>query len=140
MNEAAMNTPQTDAGPEQRVSFSRRLLIYFAVWLLAALAFQFFLHPMGLTETALTPIQQRISWPVYTPLMIVVGLAHAVTWPDFPQAWVGFAAAAFLVFHAILALTRARRSSFVALTSAQALLLTVAVIYFVRQSQLPSGG
>ncbi len=140
MNEAAMNHPQVDAGPEHSVSFSRRLLIYFAVWLLAALAFQFFLQPIGLTETALTPIQQRIRWPIYTPLMIVAGLAHAVTWSDFPQAWVGFAVAALLVLHAILALTRARRSSFVVLISTQALLLTFAVIYFVRLSELPSGG
>jgi hypothetical protein len=140
VNQTAVSFPQTDAGPDRRVSFSRRLRIYFAVWLLTALAFQVFLQPEGLTVTDLTPIQQRIRWPFYTPVMAVVGLAQAFTWPAFPQASAGFAAAGGLVLHAMFALTRARRSSFIALTSAQALLLTVAVIYFVRQSQLPRGG
>ena len=139
MNEAAMSFPQTDALP-QRVRFRSRLLIYFTGWLLAALAIQIFLEPEGLTVTHLTPIEQRISWPFYTPFMAVVGLAQAVTWPDFPQATAGLAAATCFVLHAIIALACGRRSSFIALTAAQALLLTIAVIYFVRQSQLPSGG
>lgn len=140
MNETAIGLLQTDAGAERRVSFSRRLLIYGAVWLLAALAFQVFLQPEGLTETSLAPMQQRIRWPLYTPLMAMVGLSYAVSWPDSPREDVGLAAGAGLVLHGILALACARRSRFIAFTLAQTLLLTVAVIYFIRQTQLPGDG
>ena len=140
MNEAVMSQSQFDAAPEHRVRFSRRLLIYAAVWLLAVLAFELFLQPEGLTETDLSPIQQRIRLPLYSPLMAVVGLAQSVTWPTFPSSSALDVSAACFVVHAIAALTRSRRGSVIALTCAQTLLLTVAVIYYVRQSQLPTGG
>lgn len=114
-----MRLPQIDAHPQRRVRFRSRLLIYFALWLLAALAFQIFLQPQGLTETHLTPIQQRISWPLYTPFMSVVGLAQAVTWPDFPKALAVFVAAVCFALHAILALACARRSWYIALAAAK---------------------
>jgi len=139
MNEAVMSHPQLDTVSEHRVRFSRRLLTYFAVWFLAVLAFGVFLQPEGLTETDLTPFQQRIRLPLYTPLMAVAGLAQSVTWPTFPSSSALDAAAACFVLHAIVALTRSRRSSLIAFTCAQALLLTVAVVYYVRQSQLPTG-
>ena len=55
MNEAAMNSPHAGGVSERQVGFSKRLLGNLAVWLLAALAFQIFLRPAGLTETDLTP-------------------------------------------------------------------------------------
>jgi len=139
MNEAMTSVPQTTPTPQHRVGFRHRMLIYFAVWLLAVLAIQVFLRPMGLTETALTPIQQRIRWPLYTPFMAVIGLAQAVTWPASPQALAGIAAVTIFALHALLMLTRTRRYSFVVLAVVQVLLLAVAVIYYVRWSELPTG-
>src|SRR6187401_283957 len=109
MNETAKSLPQIDATPECCVRLRHRLLIYFAVWLLAALAFQIFLQPLGLTETDLTPIEERIRWPLYTPIMAVFGLAEAATWPRSPQALAGISALAAFVLHAVVALTRVRR-------------------------------
>lgn len=136
-----MSAPMNEAATclTHHVRFRRRLFIYIALWLLAALAFQVFLRPLGLTETDLTPIQQRIRWPLYTPLMAVIGLAQAGTWPANPQAIAGIAAAAVFVLHAVSMLTRARPRSLIALAAAHALLLALAVIYYVRWSQLPSG-
>lgn len=140
MIESAMSVPQPRAVPKDRIRFGRRLLVYLAVWLLAAFAFQVFLKPEGLTETDLSSLQQRISRLLHTPVMAVLGLAQSVTWPGIPGATGGFAAAACFVSQAILTLTRARRRPFIALMLVQALLLTVAVVHFVRQSRLPSGG
>ena len=136
-----MSTPMNEAATSltHHVRFRHRLFIHIALWLLAALAFQVFLRPLGLTETDLTPIQQRIRWPLYTPLMAVIGLAQAGTWPANPPALAGMAAAAVFVLHAILMLTRARPRSLIALAVAHALLLALAIIYYVRWPQLPSG-
>lgn len=121
------------------VPFRRRLVIYLAIWFVTALAFEIFLQPEGLTETDLTPFQQRIRMPIYVPLMTVVGLAQSVTWPTFPGTSALDVAAACLALHAVVALSLAHRGSFLALATVQALLLTVAIVYFVRQSHLPSG-
>jgi uncharacterized membrane protein len=134
MNEVAMSVSA------QRVSLRKRLLIYLAVWALSGLAFQVFLQPMGLTETHLTPTEQRVRWPIYTPLMALVGLAQSFTWPASPGTSAGFAAFACFAVHAVVALTRTRWSSVAGLFCIQTLLLAVAVIYFVRHSQLPTGG
>jgi hypothetical protein len=120
-------------------SFKRRLVTYLAIWLVAALAFEILLQPEGLTETDLTPFQQRIRMPVYVPLMAVIGLAQSVTWPTFPDSSALDVAAACLVLHAVVALSLARRGSFLALATIQTLLLTIAVIYFIHHSHLPSG-
>ena len=109
-------------------------------WILAAVAFQIFLQPLGLTETSLTPLQQRMQWPLLTPIMVIVGLAQASTWPAAPHAFVGISVAVGIVFHAIAALTISRLKSFIVLMFVQMGFLTVAVICFVRWSQTPSGG
>ena len=134
MNEIAMSVPA------QRVSLRKRLLIYLAVWALSALAFQVFLQPMGLTETDLTPTEQRIRWPLYTPLMALVGLAQSFTWPASPGAFAGLGAFACFAVHAVVALSRTRCGSLAGLFCIQTLLLAVAVIYYVRHSHLPTGG
>jgi len=131
---------QLYAASGHRIRFSGRLLIYIAVWLLAVLAFEVFLQPEGLTETDLTPFQQRIRLPLYTPLMAVLGLAQSVTWPAIPTPFDLCGAAACFGLHAIAALTRSRRSSLIAFTCVQALLLTASVVYYVRLCRLPSGG
>ena len=140
MNEAQKILTRFSAVPENRVRFSTRLLIYVAMWLFAALVFQAFLQPAGLSETELTPIQQRLLWPLYTPVMAVVGLAQAGTWPVFPSALAILAGGACFAVHGIIALSRKQWSSIVALAGVHALLLAIAVIYFVRQAQLPTGG
>lgn len=126
--------------PGRCVRFRIRIFSYFAGWVLVALAFQVFLQPLGLTETALTPIQQRMLWPLWAPVMVIVGLAQAATWPASPQAVVGISVAVGMVFHAFAALTISHFKAFIVLMLAQMGFLTIAVIYFVRWSQLPSGG
>jgi cbb3-type cytochrome oxidase subunit 1 len=135
-----MSLSPFDSDSEDYVWFGRRLLIYLSVWFLAVLVCEVFLRPEGFSETSLTPFQQRIRWPLYAPLMAVVGLAQSVTWPTFPGALAITVAAVCLILQAIVSLTRSRSRSLVALTCVQALLLTVAVVYLVRLSKLPTGG
>jgi hypothetical protein len=133
-----MPFPQAHPNAGRRICFRIRLLIYLGVWLLAALAIQLMLRPEGLIESDLTPLQQRFLWPLYIPVMVALGLAQAFTWPDFPGAGVSLIAGGALAVHAAVALTRVRRGSFLVLTCVQGVFL-VAVVYFVRQSELPSG-
>ncbi len=131
---------QFDALTEPRTWFTARLAVYFGVWLLALLALQIFLQPEGATESSFTATQQRLLWLPYTPLMVVVGLAQAATWPGSFPNWAPWMVVGVLVGHALVALTRVRRSSFVVLIGVQVVLFGVAVFYFVRQAQLPTGG
>jgi len=128
------------ANPGQGIQLRTRVLVYFSVWLLAVLTIQIFLPPEGPSETDRPAIQQRFLWPLYTPLMVVVGLAQAATWPGRFPDWVGWTILSGLAVHFIVAATRSRRSSFVAVTCFQVLVLAVGVISFVRQSYLPTGG
>ena len=125
--------------PICHLSVGQRLFWYVAVWLFTVLAFQIFLTPEGLTETNLSEMEQRIRWPLYTPIMVVIGFAEAFTWPtDFTAvAFVG--AFACLVAHAITMLTRVHFRPFVLMLCIQTVLLAIAVIYFIRFSQLPGG-
>ena len=128
------------ANVERSVLFRTRALAYFALWFLAAISFEIYLRPEGVTETDLSETQQRWIWLPYTPIFIAVGLAYA-TWPSDPNALLILLAFMGLAAHAILALILVhRRSSFIALICVQVLLLTVGVIYFLRFSRLPSGG
>ena len=139
MNEAVIRTKHSDTASRCGVRFRMRFLIYLAVWLLAAVAFEIFLRPEGLTETHLTPLQQRLLWPLYTPLLVFFGLAQAVSTPrDIPQSffWV---VVALLVAHAALTLSRNRPIVFAALIGVQALTLAVAVTCFIHFSRLPHG-
>ena len=140
MNKVAMSPSPLAANPGQGIQLRTRVLVYFSVWLLAVLTIQIFLPPEGPSETDRTAIQQRLLWPLYTPLMVVVGLARAATWPSRFPDWLPWAVVTGLAFHFIVAATRSRRSSFVAVTCFQVLVLAVGVIYFVRQSFLPKGG
>ena len=140
MNDAATSRSPFAATPEPGVRLRTRFLVYFSVWLLAVLAIQIFLPPEGPSETDRTAIHQRLLWPFYTPLMVVVGLARAATWPSRFPDWLPWAIVTGLAVHFIVAATRSRRSSFVAVTCFQVLVLAVGVIYFVRQSFLPTGG
>ena len=134
-----MSPIQSDSAMKGRVLFSTVLLVYVAIWIFSIIALQIFLKIEGSTETHLSPTQQRISWVFQSPLMIVMGITRALTWPGEPTVPDLFIAVG-LVVHAIMMLACARRSSFIALTCVQAVLLTVGAIYFVRLSRLPSGG
>jgi len=140
MSDFATMLPPFETPREPRVRLSTRLLVYFSSWLLVAVAFQPFLQPEGPTESALSPTQQRLLWPLYTPLMVVVGLVQVVTGPGHFPGWAPWVVVAGLAVHFIMAMTRARRLSFAAFTGIQILVLAVGVLYFVRQSHLPSGG
>lgn len=123
-----------------RVRLTIRLAVYFSVWVLVAVAFQVFLQPEGPTESSFSPLQQRLIWPLYTPLMAVIGLAQAATWPKHWPDWAPWVVVIGLAIHGVVTLTRSRRSTFLIFTGVQVLVLTVAVVYFVRQSYLPTGG
>ncbi|CAN5724215.1 hypothetical protein BH11VER1_BH11VER1_21350 [soil metagenome] len=135
-----MNSMQPNSVFEQRFRFKTRLFIYLAIWLLAAMAFQFFLPPEGATVTELTPFQQRIRWPLYTPIYLLVGLAQSFAWPERISSWAGVAATLCFLFHAVLTLTLSRRFAFLIMCGLQVVLVVVSVVYFIRFSQLPSGG
>jgi hypothetical protein len=143
MNEAAMSLPQPDAISEGPVRISTRLLIYLAVWLLAALALEVFLQPLGLTETDATPLEQRLWWPLYTPLMVFLGLAMFLQVLPWPSGMAGGAALVALIYfaaQAYFALTPRRPAVVLGLSCLQALALSAGVLYWVRYSQLPTGG
>ena len=84
MNENAMRPAECDQPPETKVSFRARFFFYLAIWLFAALAIQVFLPPEGHAATDLTPFQQRIRWLFGIPLIAMLGLARALTWPWYP--------------------------------------------------------
>jgi hypothetical protein len=116
-----------------------RLLIYLAVWLLAALAFEALLRPQGFTETHLTPLQQRLQWLFATPLMVFFGLAQALLTPrDIPQSFFWLCVTVFLA-HAIMVLRRTQLPMFATLIGLQALTLAGGVAYFIHFSRLPDG-
>ena len=119
--------------------FSKRLLMYLTVWVIGSLAFQAFLRPDGLTETDLSEAQQRLRWPLYTPIMVVFGLAQSATWPAFPGSMAMAVAVIVLLLLAVVVLACARPRAFAALLGVHSLTLAVAVVYFVRYSRLPSG-
>jgi hypothetical protein len=65
-HQTPMSLPQFHSVHEHSVRFRRRLLIYFAAWFLAALAFQIFLDPEPPTATGLTPLVVLNSSPETT--------------------------------------------------------------------------
>ena len=130
----------TDFLPGRKLSARQRLFWYIAVWVLAALAFQLFLRPEGLTETNLPEVQQRLSWPFYTPFMVTIGLAEVFTWPQTFNTVALLGSAVCLLVHAVITFTRVYARSFLVMICIQVVLLGIAVFYFVRFSQLPSGG
>jgi hypothetical protein len=139
VNEATLSPTESDSVPKNRIRFRTRLLGYLAVWLLAALAFEAFLRPQGFTETHLTPLQQRLQWPLATPLMVFFGLAQALTIPrDIPQSFFWLCVTVFLA-HAIMVLRCTQFPMFATLMGLQALTLAVGVAYFVHFSRLPDG-
>ncbi len=139
MNEAAISPTQKQVAPEYRIRFRVRLAIYLCVWLLAVLAFEGFLRPEGLTETHLSPLQQRLQWPLYTPLMVFFGLGQALSTPsDTPQFYFWICLILFLA-HAALSLTRTHLASFSILIGVQTATIAVAVSYFIHFSRLPTG-
>jgi hypothetical protein len=120
------------------ITVARRFAIYLLIWIVAAIAVQAWLQPDSLTETNLTPIQQRIRWPLLTPVFAVLGLAHAIGGTR--TAWPFITVVACFVTLAILALCCSRRAAFSALMFIHAVVLAIAIAYFVQFSRLPSGG
>jgi hypothetical protein len=136
----AATTSPSPFDPGHRIRLRNRFLVYSAVWLLVTLAFQIFLQPEGPAESDFSPLQQRLLWPIYTPLMVVVGLIQAATGSTLFPDWVPWTIVAGFAVHFLITLTRTRRFTFAAFICIQVLFMTVAVIYFVRQSYTPTGG
>ena len=132
-----MSVTRYDSAPESCVSFRTRFLAYFVVWFLAILALEVFLEPEGHAQTDLTVIQQRLRWPLQAPVAALIGLAHAFSWAGGVSGLLAFVCIATL---GIAALAYGRRASFVVLISLNALMLFIAIIYYIRWSRLPSGG
>lgn len=140
MNQAASNLSSFEDSRPHHVSARTRLFVYLSLWMLAAVALQTSLQPEGATETNFSPLQQHLYWLLYTPLMAFAGLAQAATWPHPFPGWTAWAVVAGFALHFIIAMANLRRSLFLVVTGVQALSLAVGVIYFVRQSWLPTGG
>jgi len=81
----AMSPAESDPLPETDIRFRTRFFFYLAIWLFAALVIQVFLPPEGIVATDLTPFQQRIRWLFGIPLIAMLGLARALTWPWYPS-------------------------------------------------------
>jgi hypothetical protein len=121
-------------------SFRARLICYLALWLFAAAAFEIMLSPLGATETAESPLHQRLTLPLYTPILAVAGLGLAFTWPDDKPHWVFWSAAAFYLAAASLLFSSGRPRYFVPALVVTAIALGVSVFYFVRFTALPGDG
>lgn len=76
---------------------------------------------------------------MYAPIMAVAGLAQAATWPASAGTSNAVAAVTAFAIHAALMLRCDGRRHLLMLTTAQALLLAIAVTYYVRWSELPTG-
>ena len=128
------------------IGVRQRVIAYLVLWLIAAIAIQIFLKPEGLTETDLSPFQQRIRWPIYTPLMIALGLGRVITLPLLPLLhwsnemltfWIAFVGLAVI---GIITLTRRSRQVFVDMLCVNAVLLAISVFFFLQIAAIPSGG
>ena len=128
------------------IGVRQRVIAYLVLWLIAAIAIQIFLKPEGLTETDLSPFQQRIRWPIYTPLMIALGLGRVITLPLLPLLhwsnemltfWIAFVGLAVI---GIITLTRRSRQVFVVMLCVNAVLLAISVFFFLQIAAIPSGG
>jgi hypothetical protein len=122
-----MNLAALDSILEDRVKFGRRLLIYLFLWLLAALACAFL--PFYSTVGTDSPFILRI---LGTPFVVVIGLAHAATWPSLPPLGFGLAAYISIILTGVFALAIRRRSAFILLACFHVFWLVVGIIYFCR--------
>jgi hypothetical protein len=143
MNEANVTVPQLGNRPAHPVRLRTCCIAYIAIWLLTAVAFEVFMQPDGMTETDLTSTQQRIRWPLYTPLMALLGLARAFTWPWHPlyhsppdSALVPafLASIGFLLALGCLTITRRHLWSLVTMLCFHAAILSVSVIFYLRMT------
>lgn len=141
-----MNAHEATATPRH---FSRRFAAYLAVWILAAVAFEVLLKPEGLTETDLTEFQQRLRWPLHTPLMVLLGIWQAIGWSitsfgavrgDFAAACVGLAGFLWLLAVAALVLKRNRLPTFASMLVVHAVTVGIGVFFFLQLAREPSGG
>lgn len=123
----------------QHVSRARRVLWYFSTWLLAVVAIQIILKPQGVTETALSATQQRISWIFCSPVSILIGLAQAFTWPEEVAGWAVVTAAICILIIAVVALAQDRTRIFLVTMILQIIVIMVSVIYLKRLDSLPGG-
>lgn len=123
-----------------RLPARSRALIVCIVWLSTALAFQVFVKPEAVTVTDLSEIQQRIQWLFLTPMMAAAGLAEALAWPS--EFTVGGLLVSLVCLSAlsINTLIVSSRRAFVVMICINAVVLAIAVIYFIRFSRLPSAG
>ena len=142
---AMSRSPNISQGPKEPArstpSIGARCIAFALLWSLAILAFEIFLMPEGLTETDLSAFQQRVSWPLYTPVMASLGLARALVSPWYksyhtlnsPFIFAGFliAAGCFLVISISIFLCRNWRY-LVLLVSLHGMALTFAVVYYMR--------
>ena len=121
------------------LTFGAKLLIYLGVWLLAVLTLELFLEPEARTQSELSPLEQRLIWPLWTPLMVLFGLGHAFSLPrSIPESFSLTVFAAFIV-HAVLTLRAKRPFFFAALIGLQLIVLLGAMASFIHLSRLPDG-
>ena len=137
MNGTAIDQPELDAHSRSRVRFGARIIPYGGIWLAAAFANSL------LADGDFTGYERFIG-ALLTPVAAVFGLAMALTGrpteiSDLPIWPVALAAGLFGV-HAVITLTRTRPTSLAVMLGIQVVLLSVAAIYLVRLSKLPSGG
>lgn len=131
-----MNSPtESDAVRGNPIHLHTRLLVYLAVWLLAALAIQVFLQPEGLTVTFLTPSQQRVEWLLFTPFMVYWGLEHHFSLPQY-SFWLFVA---IVIAHGIQTLRCTQFLAFAVLIGLQVVTVASAVVFFIQRWRLPVG-
>ncbi len=120
--------------------FRSRLLVFIGLWLLAGVAFEVFLQPEGLTETAETETHQRLMWPLVAPLMVAIGLAEDTDWSAFPTGGAMLASVGCLGLQALCTLLCKNWRLLLVAGFVQTLLLASGVVGLIHLSGLPSGG
>jgi hypothetical protein len=129
-----MNHPESHDAPRRSLHVETRLAIYLAVWILAVLAFELFLRVEGRTENFLSPAEQRLRWPLFTPVMVIFGVMHSVSSRgEMSQAFFWLVGALFLA-HAILTLRCTRPNVFAVLIGLQAVTVAFGVAHFIHFS------
>ena len=139
MKEAATSSTQSDSELNDRVPFIVVLFVYLAIWFLADIAFHVLTKDVVKHSTSSDLIVRLSTRVMETPINIIAGLSLAVgeiIAPDSQDAdWLLLPTLiGVCVFgHAVLTLSCVRRRAFIAFSCAQVLLLTVGVIFHLRQ-------
>jgi hypothetical protein len=127
----------------QPVSLRARWLTFFSLWIVAAIACEIFLPLQGATETAVSPLEQRLWMPIELPLFMVFGLAQAFVWPRelwFASGWWMLLAFSYWFFLCIWMLNARQFHQLVGASCLAVVSVCVCIVFLIRLDAFPTGG